>query len=252
MTRSLEGIASISFGIGFAVGRGMRHLAILGILASACTPHVFSPPGRTIPLEGPATIDEGDTAIQVEGGMSAEVFGEPIVHGTVRLRHGVSDRLELSGEANAMFFTLHEDASTDAHRGIYGARFGVKGGFGEHFSLTGGMAGGGSSGGGFLSPDVGFIGGYTNPYCIPFFATRVFFSQPLNTNTITITDNEETFVGEPQPSFGVAIATGVRIPFGPRYARHGAVAVGYGFTLIADGDESKGFQGFNVGIELKL
>lgn len=229
-----------------------RHLALVGLLASACTPHVFSPPGRTIPLEGPATIEEGETAIQVEGGMSAEVFGEPIIHGTVRVRHGLNERVEIAGEATGMGFMLRDDASTDAHRGIYAARFGVKGGFGEHFALTAGLSGGGSAGGGFLSPDLGFIGGYTNPYCIPFFATRVFFSQPLNTNPVTITDNEETFVGEPDPSFGVAIATGVRVPFGPKEDRRGAVAVGYGFTLISDGDESKGFQGFNLGIELRL
>lgn len=227
-------------------------IALTVIVLAGCTPHVFSPPGRVIPLEAPATVGEGRTGIQIEGGMSSESFGEPIGHGTARVRHGLTERLEINGEASAMVFTLGDDAMTDAHRGIYSARFGVKGAFGRHFALTSGLAGGWSAGGGFLSPDIGIVTGWTNNFVVPFISTRVFFSQPLNATAVTITDNEETITAEPQPSYGVSLATGIRVPFGPRGDERGAFTTGFGFTVISDGDETKEFSGFNVGVELRL
>ncbi len=229
-----------------------RIIAVVLVGSAACTPHAFSPPARIIPLEAPATVAEGTTSVAVEGGVSGEVFGEPIIHGTARVRHGLSDRLELSGEANVLHFRRDQDTSTTAHRGVYSARLGIKGGFSEHFALTAGLGGGGSASSSFLSPDAGFIAGYTNPYATPFLGARVFLSQPLTQNEVTITDNEETYVGAPETSYGVALSTGVRVPFGPRDDRTGAISAGYGFTVIADDDEHRTFQGFNLGLDLAL
>ncbi len=232
-----------------------RSLLIVSLLAlgQACTPHVFSPPGRTIALEAPATVGDGETAIQVSGGASGEVFGEAVVHGGARVRHGLTDELELTVDGTAIYFTNRDSPfETSAHQGIYGARLGVKRAYTRHFALTAGMAGGGSAAGGFLSPDVGFVLGYDNPYFVPFFGGRVFLSQPLNTHEIVIVDNGMDTFHTAQTSYGFAIETGGRVPFGPREDRAGAITGGMGLTLLGDGDERRGFFGFALGLELNL
>ena len=233
---------------------GMRHVLLCAavLVTQACTPHVFSPPARTAPMEAPTPVGEGRTSLQVEGGSTSELFGDPIVQGTARLRYGLRDDLELVTEANLLYFTVGGNSSTAAHQGVYSLRLGVRRNFTRHFALTGGLGGGGSAGGGFLSPDVGIIAGYDNPYAIPFVTTRVFFSQPLTQNEVTIQHDEEVITRAPEVSYGFGLTTGLRVPFGDRADPTGSVLAGASFTLLADGEEVRGFSGFSAGLELRL
>ncbi len=78
-------------------------------------------------------------------------------------------------------------------------------------------------------------------------------SQPLNSDEIVIAENEEedTF-HTAQTTYGFALETGGRVPFGPREDRTGAITGGMGLTFLGDGEETRGFFGFALGLELNL
>ena len=67
-------------------------------------------------MEAPTPVGEGRTSLQVEGGSTSELFGDPIVQGTARLRYGLRDDLELVTEANLLYFTVGGNSSTAAHQ----------------------------------------------------------------------------------------------------------------------------------------
>lgn len=224
----------------------------IALLLTACSPHAFSPPGRTLPLETAAAVGAGNTGVQLEGGTSAELLGPALVHGTARVRHGVGEHTDLNVEGNFTYF-LDGDEQVDVHRGIYSGRLGIKHAFGEHFALTGGIAAGGSAGGAFLSPDLGFIAGFENPYVVPFVSGRLILSQPIGAREVEFIDDGVAFMQAPQFTYGYAITTGVRIPVGPlAKPLRPAILLGFGVTQIFDGEEEAGFMGGNVGFELTL
>ncbi len=58
----------------------------LAALASACSPTLYSPPARTVPLETPRALGEGRTAVQGSLGLSSAVFDTGGVHATAPSR----------------------------------------------------------------------------------------------------------------------------------------------------------------------
>ena len=224
----------------------------VALILTACSPHAFSPPGRTLPLETAAAVGAGNTGVQLEGGISTEVLGPGVVHATARVRHGVGEQTDVNFEANLVFY-IDDDEQVEAHRGIYSGRFGVKHAFGQHFALTGGVAAGGSAGGGFFSPDVGFITSFENPYVVPFVSGRLVLSQPLGAREVEFFDDGVAFTQSPQFTYGYALATGVRVPVGPMAKPlRPALLVGFGLTQIFDGEEDTGFMGVNLGFEMTI
>ncbi|MBX3249585.1 MAG: hypothetical protein KF901_20580 [Myxococcales bacterium] len=232
----------------------MTRLVLLVALAG-CAPHLYSPPGRSLPLEGAATVAPGETALQLEGGVSGAVFGPTVAHGTARVRHGVAEDIEVVVEGNAVLF--ENGWSTDAHRGVYGARVGAKLGFSPHFAFTFGAGAGGSAAGGFVSPDLGLIGSYDNPYVVPFLSLRGFFSQPFAVRSVAVNHADRTELLTPDLTWGFAWSTGVRIPVGAYDEdfgrRRAALVVGVGSTSLFDREpRSEHFFGGSVGFELML
>ena len=226
-------------------------LASLLILC-ACSPHPFSPPGRTLPLETAAAVGAGNTGVQLEGGISTEVLGPGVVHATARVRHGVGEQTDINAEGNFVYY-IDDDEQVEAHRGIYSGRIGVKHAFGQHFALTGGLAAGGSAGGGFFSPDFGFIGSFENPYVVPFVSGRMVLSVPMGARGVEFFDDGVAFTQSPQLTYGYAVGTGVRVPVGPMSKPlRPALLVGFGITQIFDGEEDTGFMGVNLGFEMTI
>lgn len=235
----------------------MTRIVLLVALAG-CAPHLYSPPGRSLPLEAAATVAPGETALQLEGGVSSAVFGPGVAHGTARVRHGVAEEIEVVVEGNAVV-VLHDDEgpSSDAHRGIYGARVGAKLGFSPHFAFTFGAGAGGSAAGGFVSPDLGIIGSYDNPYVVPFLSLRGFISQPFAVRGVEINHSDRTERFTPDLTWGFAWSTGLRIPVGAYdeelLRRRAALVVGVGSTSLFDRTPgSELLFGGSVGFELTL
>jgi len=227
----------------------------LSALFFGCTPHVYSPPARTIPLETSASVGEGATSVQGSFGGSAAVFGPGAWHAGARVAHGVSASTELDVEGNATIIEEGHGVQSDAHRGIYSLRLGVKQSFSPHFALSFGLGGGGSAGGSHLSPDVGFVAGYDNPYVVPFASVRGFVSQPLSTREVVMVDEDATYRLRPEASIGYAWVTGVRIPLGrlqPDGHRRASLLAGFGSTHVFSAGEEDWWFGFNGGFEVRL
>ena len=164
---------------------GVKWTALLACWAlAACTANAISPPGRTTPLESAGGIGQGAVGVQGEAGISGAVFGPSLGHATARVRVGVLERTDVSGEANVV--VVRELEPTGTHRGIYSLRGGVKHAFTPNFAVVGGLGFGASAGGGFISPDIGFIAGIGNAYVVPFLSARLIISQPIAPQQVTL------------------------------------------------------------------
>lgn len=238
---------------------GARWTSLLTCLSlAACTANAISPPGRTTPLESAAAIGQGAVGFQGEAGMSGAFFGPSIAHATARVRVGVLERTDVSVEGNLV--VVQESEPTDTHRGIYSLRGGVKHAFTPNFALVGGLGFGASAGGGFISPDVGFIAGIENPYFVPLLGGRLILSQPIAAQQVTLPQNEdgsdlEYIVDTPEFTYGFAANLGARIPFHQpgRTIQH-AFLVGCAVTFLRDVDHERayGFISLTAGFELVL
>lgn len=190
----------------------LRRMAQTGTLLAAltgCSTHLFSLPGRTVPLESAEVLAAGRKSVSVEGSGGSLVFGPAIYTASARLRLGMDNAkgYELDVEANGMLASEHV---------ALGARAGTKVRIWEFLSLTTGVGAGGSSMGGYVSPDLGFLMSYENADFIPFGGARVWVSAPFAKDTLYLSDNGESD-GTIRPyeagfTFGTAFTAGARIP----------------------------------------
>ncbi|MCA9580634.1 MAG: hypothetical protein KC416_02495 [Myxococcales bacterium] len=191
-------------------------LALVLALAAGCTTRIYSPPSRVSLLESSRALDAGETTVRAGGGGASYDFGAALAHGSVKVRHGVGDGLELHAEGMAAF--LLAESATNPHPGIYGLRVGVKHQpvpDVPHFALFGGIGGGGSAGGGFIAPDLGFIVAWENPYFVPFLSGFLGMSVPIAPKSVDLSKPDEgpgAQVIEPQLTFLYGASLGARIP----------------------------------------
>jgi hypothetical protein len=226
-------------------------------LALGCNHSVFSPPARAVPLETAATLPKGDTGVQLEGGGSGALFGPGVASGTARVRHGVTGDLDVSFEGSLMRIVDTPEPAVDLSRNVYAARAGVKARLHPALSVAGGVGGGASAGGAFVSPDVGPIVAWENRYVVPFLSARGGVSQPLGAkkvDTSTVDDGPGTFVESPRTTWLVSVTTGVRVPLGwaePEAGKtRGSLLAGVGMTHLADTRDDATFSHLAFGGEL--
>ncbi len=187
--------------------------ALLALVLGACTPFSLSPPARVLPLESADTIAEGAVAIGASGA----------VHDAVRHTSGSAsldvayapiDGLELSAEATY----AHVDYRDERAPYLGAGRLGLKVAPVPHFALVAGVGAGAGAHGAFVSPDVGVIGAYENPYLVPWTAVRGLASVPVGPSTITVSQDDDGngtlrfFDLVPPNTVGWQLSTGVRLP----------------------------------------
>ena len=195
-------------------------LSLASPIFGGCPTHVLSPPTQFMPLESARPLEAGRTSIGLEGGVASEVFGPEIPGGSLVVRRGFADDLELRVDGTAAWVT--GDNPGDEFRGILSGRVGLKGLIAKdfpHAAWFAGIGGGGSAGGGFLSADSGVIFAYENPYIVPFLRMALFTSVPVGAREVDISrmedgDFEETF-DTPHTTFGFRLGLGARIPLDP-------------------------------------
>jgi hypothetical protein len=115
-------------------------------------------------------------------------------------------------------------------------------------SLTAGLGGGASAGGGFVSPDLGAIFAYENRYAVPFFSLRASASVPFDTHAVDTGqagDSVGQWVYTPPLTWIGGGAAGLRIPLGwcdaaPCPVR-GSLLGGLGLTYL-------GYDGASTGV----
>jgi len=208
----LPNLRAITSGTLLALAQSMRSALLCWCaVALSCSPYVHSPPGRTFPLEAPKALYPRETAVQIEGG--GGVGDDVSLAGvTVRVRHGIVKQLDGSLEGSFLRFSPDEDFSVD-NPNIFQARLGIKYAIIDHVAITAGLAGGGWTGGGFMSPDASMIFGYENPYCVPFFDLGGYVSIPVRESSVVLrSNNSGDFVATPAQTWGWQAGTGLRIP----------------------------------------
>ncbi|HEY1697871.1 MAG TPA: hypothetical protein VGG39_37175 [Polyangiaceae bacterium] len=153
-------------------------------LLAGCSTDVYLPPARLFPLESAATLPRGDTGVQVEGGVHGAGFGVSATSGTVRVRHGIDDATDASMEASVLH--IEGAGPGDSYPNAFTTRIGVKHRVTPWLSVTAGVGGGASAGGGFVSPDLGVIVAYENRYFVPFLEARGGFSEPFDAQPVVV------------------------------------------------------------------
>jgi hypothetical protein len=182
-------------------------LAVVGLIG--CTADVYLPPARFFPLESAATLPPGDTGIQIEGALHGAITGVSAESGTMRVRHGISDGTDGSFEVSVLH--IAGGGPGDSYPYAFASRAGIKHRVTPWLSVTAGLGGGASAGGGFISPDLGAILAYENPYIVPFLAVRGSFSQPFDAQPVVV----QTGPGVSPPFTWIAGGIGgIRIPIG--------------------------------------
>lgn len=221
-----------------------NHLIFFGFLAAlgGCSHRVYSPPARFAPLQGPEAIGETTTAVAGELATQGDIFGPRLLGFAVRARHGLTPEVEVQGEATVIHVDDSEAADTDQSPVIGAGRVGAKwsiAALGNHLALSGGVGGGGHTGGAFAAADLGFTAGFQNRYAVPFYTFEGGVSLPINASAVdTSREDEElgTHLDTPITTFSLRSAMGVRVPFTLGWGRPGALALGVQHIWLIDTD----------------
>ncbi len=224
-------------------------------LLAGCNSTLFSPPARPLPLESAATLPRGDTGIQAEGGTHGRLFGPDVLSGTLRVRHGIADDVDVAAEVSAMHLDVHPDVPTPTSTTIHAVRAGAKVRLAKPLAIAGGFGGGFSAAGAFVSPEAGPIVAWENRYFVPFIATRFGMSQPISPRAIdTSQEQDGSRIDRPRTTWIATIVTGFRIPLGWSQPEAGTVRgsllFGTGATHLADNRDKDTFVQVAGGGEL--
>jgi hypothetical protein len=197
-------------------------IAVTGfvVLASACSYRLVSPPARMVTLESARTLAPKETAVAVKGGGQIAMFEPSAAVGTVMVRRGISDKLEVSGEVSyARLWGYADDERIDVEPSIYAGRAGIKLAGNRHLAMAAGVGGGyAPAAGSFGAIDVGGIASYDNCYVVPFGALTGFLSQPLGAKTV---DFGSHGTSRASSGYGLAVSTGVEVPLLHERCRQG-------------------------------
>lgn len=219
-----------------------------------CAPHVYSPPARVSALESAKPVAKDETSGGVAVGMQGEVFGFETLDASARVRRGVTEHSELGLDANMMRVNDSE-AAADVDPYIWSARAGGKWApalLEDHIALIYGIGAGTSEGGPFVSPDVGAVLAWENPYLVPFASVNGFVSEPLDARPVDVSTHEEgvgTNVQTASTTWGATVTGGLKWPISVGGSTV-APMVGMSHSLLSDGAEESQVTGLSVGTDV--
>jgi hypothetical protein len=232
--------------------------AIAVLACAGCAQRVYSPPARSFALESPKTIGEGQTAVQVAGGVGGVAFGPTLALGDFSVRHGVRPDVDVTLDASLMSVTDASGAGTDPD--IFATRGGVKlrpEGWPAALVVGGGI-GYAPAGGAYVAGDTNLVVGWENCVLVPFASTGVMASVPLAPRAVDVTrpSDKMQVTDTPTVTYGWSVGVGLRLMLQPARCRAeqptpSLVATGGG-TQLWDGRHSDGFGLLGLGIEFPL
>jgi hypothetical protein len=194
----------------------MKTAVLAAIACLACSHRVYSPPARTLPMDTPATMAPGNTALGFEVAGGGVAFSKTIWSGTANVTHGFLDRLEGTAEITYARDDFNSPAGTDTN--AWATRIGAKYNIlPRYLSAVGGVGVGSWAGGPFGSVDVGIVGGYENCYVVPFAAVRGAVSTPFSAHTVDTAQAGEApgmYLATPSTTEMIAVQLGVKVPIG--------------------------------------
>lgn len=233
----------------------VRSTALAVPFLAGCNSTLYSPPVRPMPLESAATLPAGDTGLQIEGASHDRIFGPTILSGTVRVRHGVTEDVDVSADVSMMHLDVHADAPITTSKTVRSARGGAKVRLAKPLAIAAGFGGGYSAAGAFVSPEIGPTVAWENRYVVPFFATRFGVSQPISSLPIDTSQAQDgSRIDRPRTTWLATGVVGLRVPLGgsePQPGRvRGSLLAGIGATHVADDRDEDTFGQIAVGGEL--
>ena len=224
-------------------------IALSGLLLSvvACSHNAYTPPARTIALASPDTLNKGETSVRASMSGATDIFGPEVATGSMGLRQGLDERLEVA--ADISYLQVIDTSVANTNRGVGMARVGTKyrPTSYEHLALVGGVGGGYSpAAGAYLSVDGGAVIGYENPYLVPYVSGGLFGSVPLSPNEIDVTavDDGMTYVDTPEATLGLTLSAGLKLP-----VKTAALHLGFTVTTLRDDDSKDQFLSIAAGVE---
>lgn len=226
------------------------------VALTGCNPYLYSPPTRTAYMEPaePVGVDEIGTSATFSS--FGQLFGMSARSGTVGLRHGFSDEMEVGFDANLVAIDDSRSVVDQSNR-IWSARLAGKWApevFTDNAALSFGLGGGTSTGGDFFSPDIGAVFSLTNSYVIPFGSLHGFVSQPINAQPVDLSmDDEEpgTNVSTANTTWGFVYAMGIQVPINLSDAKI-SPRLGMTISRMSDGNRDTGLFGGEFGIAVTL
>lgn len=240
-----------------------RITIVLVALLSGCTAHVFSPPTGSFMVESSETVAAGKSGVRGELFSGGALFGPDIVSARGSYRRGITDELELSGALAVI--TVLGSRPGDSSPNAYAARAGAKYAPVKHFAVVSGLGGGSSAAGGFVSPDLGFVAAFENPYFVPFMSARGLFSAPIAARTVRFTvddgsgddeDDADALPDEyrlrPELTYGLQVSIGARIPLfhDPVADLSPSLLCALGITSLYDSQHDEGYGGGSCAFDL--
>jgi hypothetical protein len=215
----------------------MRHrslaVMVLCIGATACSPYLHSPPGRMVPLEAAKALPKGDFAIQGAFAGGGAFWGPSVGAGTLQGRYGFGHGFQGDLEAGfAVMGARDTDWNTSASHALYSARAGFKYEAASWFAVQAGLGGGGSAGGGYISPDAGIIFSYQGKNVVPFVSGSFYSSHPINAKPIVFQDQDSTEVLLPDRTLGAYGNFGLRIPITGASADSPRTAIMFAYRFV--------------------
>jgi hypothetical protein len=244
-----------------------RALLFAIVFVCACSPRVFSPPTGTIPIESARPVGEGKVGIRAEGTRGGAVFGPDIYSARASASYGINEQLDVNIAPSLLW--VGGSRSGDSHPGSYALRGGLKYARVKHVALTGGLGAGGSAAGAFVSPDLGGVLAWENPYLVPFGSARGLMSIPLAARHVHFTTDDgvageeddadelpDRFRLKPRFTYGFQFALGLRLPLPWETLDKSALfrpsfQCALGVTRLRDsGGQLEGYGMIGCGIEL--
>ena len=241
--------------------RKLLWIALSVAVATGCTAHVYAPPSRMAALDGPSLVGEGKTEVSGQFGLGVQVLGSGYHAGGVQVRHGISEQVEVTGNASYFAVSGRRDGDLSPNAAepdatyhpeeetwfLYAGRVGMKWSppeVGGHVAIFSGIGGGYSDAGGFVSTDLGVSVGYNNAYVVPFAAVGGFISVPVGSKAIDISDNGKASVMQTaQFTYGGQGLVGLRGEIAVQEGQHVSWMLGATTTLLMDSEQRDGFWG---------
>jgi hypothetical protein len=237
-----------------------RSLACLvGLFSVACAPIAVTPAIRTVPLESAQTVRPEHVAVRASGGGHHTGWeGAATAGGGVSV--GVVEDVEVQLDGSFAYFMGFGSRALSPYAAA--GRIGIKHQPLEWLAFTGGLGAGSGPWGAFFGGDLGVIFAYENPYFVPFFATRMQLSLPVDGMTERIRvehpDREDTFtVLNPTTTLWFQPSVGFRIPICTDAACDGArisLTAAFAWTMIVAVDQAHngGALGAEGGLQIEL
>lgn len=220
---------------------------------AGCNHNVYTPPARAFPLETPPVVNVGSYGVQIEG--SATGKNPSVGAGAVRIRRGVDEGMEVTGEVTYARST--KELAGHPNPNFYAARAGIKlrPEDVKFLGVTAGVGAGTFAGGPFGSLDAGAVLGYEGCKISPFVSGWGYVSKPIDARPVDATEEGTpagSFVDTPETTAGVQVRAGVKINLSSCEKKDKAIVVGFGFDHLWDDDSDRGLASGGAALELNL